>query len=384
MFKCFSKGINASIKTTVGFILSCIFACAFAENTDQNVKKTTVNNYNQSNIFIGLLYLKPHSQNLNYAYWVSGLQPYYQSWHAQTLQPNNSPALELAFNYAIPDSTYNTSIDWMHMSSTTWGSKQASTTTNSKTLELIGPPYEMSPPVFGVKKASSSVKFDFDNIQFNFGKIFNYSSRLHSKVMGGIDILHVNQTMITIFSDMAGANATPYSYALPPDPSFSNKSNSKSKYVGAGLDIDINVEYEIAQGIGLIGQGIGLLTAGTINTQQQFTGTSASLTALGIGTSRQDITTPNHTQIVPGFDGKLGLFYHYTGTKFINLTIEAGYRMLTFLNVISTIKPNTLVQPGTDAAVPEFSTGTMALVSVVKEDSFFSLSGPYVNFKVTM
>jgi hypothetical protein len=368
-------------KIIVNMALSCILIYSTTASVAAS-KEKAIDKHNNTSVHASLLYLQPNSSSLDYAYWVTGVQPYYQSWHSQKITPDNAPMFDVGFYYAFPDSTYGASLDWMHLGATSSGFKQATQNTDFTTLEFVAPPFEMSPPVFGIKRADAKVNFSFDNIEMNFSKIFNYGSRLHTTISAGLDILHVGQTLNTVFSDFAGVTATPYSYALPADPSYSFQLLSKSKYVGAGPDLGLNVEYDLIYGLGLIGQAVGSLTAGTTNTQELFSATSARLTSLGRGNSHQQITTPNQTQVVPGFDGKLGVFYHYKSEKIANITIEGGYRMLSYLNAITTIRPNTLVQPSTVSITPEFATGTMAIVSIVKENSPFNLNGAYVDFKL--
>ncbi len=348
------------------------------------LEKEQVEHTNRSNAHLSFLYMKPGSSNLVYAYWVAGIQPYYQSWHAQMLQPQNSPGYDVGISYALGQTDYSTKTDWMHINTRDNAGKQATQNTDLSTLEFVGPPFEMSPPVFGIKKVDSTVNFNFDSVDLNISKLFEITPGLQANFFGGLNILHVGQTISTTFSQQAGVPATSYSYALDADPAYSFQLKSQSKYVGAGPDLGLNLEYAVINGFGLIGEASGSLTTGTTTTQEQFTSTSQRLTAIGIGISHQAITTPNKTQIVPGFDGKLGVFYRYTGTKIARLTIEGGYRMLNYLNAITTIRPSTLVQPGTTVATPEFSTGTMAIVSVQKEDSPFNLNGPYVDLKIAM
>ena len=133
-----------------------------------------------------------------------------------------------------------------------------------------------------------------------------------------------------------------------------------------------------------MGEFIGMLTAGTIKAEDDFTSTSARLTTLGIGTSHQQITSPDTTQVVMGADGKLGVFYTYQGKNIPEVTIEAGYRMATFVNAISTVTPNTLVQPGTVLTTPEFATGTMAIVSTSATTHPFNFNGPFLNIKIAI
>ncbi|MDP3705597.1 MAG: Lpg1974 family pore-forming outer membrane protein [Legionellaceae bacterium] len=362
------------------FLSSLLHSINAAANTLDKEKRTDT--HNQSGFHIGVLSLQPQSNNLAYAYWVAGIQPYYQNWHAQMLNPSNSLAYELGYNYAVAQTPYSASIDWLHINTSDSSFKQASESSSLLTIEFVAPPFEMSPPVFGIKRADSNLKFGFDNVGINVGKLFEFNSKFRAKLVGGIDILHVDQTITTVFGDFQSIPGTPYSYTLDADPSYSLQVQSQSKYVGVGPDLGLDVEYDVIGGFGMIGQAKGSLTAGTTSTEEFFQGTSANLTALGIGISHQQITTPNKTQVVPGFDGKLGLYYRYFGVKVANFTLEGGYRMLTYLNAITTITPATLVQPGTVTVTPEFATGTLAIVSITKQDSPFNLNGPYINLKI--
>jgi hypothetical protein len=263
-------------------------------------------------------------------------------------------------------------------------SKQASTSTDLTTVEFVGPPYEMSPPVFGIKHVDSRVNYNFDDILFNVGRFVEFDNHVQAKFFGGVSVLKLNQTINTTFSDMAGTPATPYSYPLAPDPSFSFQTQNVSKYLGAGPDLGMKLRFKTSSGFGVMGEFLGMLTAGTMQAQDNFTSTSSRLTTLGIGVSQQQITTPNATQIVLGADGKLGVFYTFEGKNIPEFTIEAGYRIATFINAIQTISPNTLVQPGTVIVTPEFATGTMAIVSTNSPSSPFNFNGPFINFKLAI
>lgn len=339
----------------------------------------------KSFFYASLLYAQPTSDNLKYATFVAGDQPYKQSWHYLAIDPAFQPAFELGLNYAIPCSPYSASIFWTHLNTHDTSHKQASTNTDLTTVEFVGPPFEMSPPVFGIKRVDAKASFNFDNILLNFSRLIVYSPQLQARVFGGISVLNLHQIVTTTFSDYAGTPATPYSYPLPPDPSFSFELKNTSKYLGAGPDVGMSVQYEVGAGFGVLGQFIGMLTAGTIKTQDDFTSTSRRLTEIGIGTSHQEITAPNATQIVFGADGKLGFYYNYPCfLSAADVMIEAGYRMATYLNAISTVNPNTLVQPGTVFITPEFSTGTMAIVSTDARSRPFSFNGPFLNLKVAI
>lgn len=337
---------------------------------------------NKSFFSIGLLYLKPNSDNLKFATFVSGIQPYYQSWHYQDINPIYHPAFELGAGYAIHNSPYSATVYWTHLNSDDYASKQASTSTNLTTVEFVAPPFEMSPPVFGIKHVSAKVNFAFDHVMLDISKSTEYGSHIQTQFSGGLSILNLNQTLTTTFSDYAGSPATPYSYATPPDPLYSFQLQNISRYLGIGPNIGFGVRYQSDSGFGVLGQILGMMTVGTIKTQDNFASTSARLAALGINTSYQHLTVPNATQLVFGADGKLGGFYHFHMNHMTDVTIDLGYRMATFLNAIATVNPSTLVQPGTVTVTPEFATGTMAIVSTDTRTRSFGFNGPFLDVKV--
>jgi hypothetical protein len=364
--------------------LLCYSSVGHADQAPLASKLLSESENNKSSFYFGLLYIKPNSNNLKYATFVSGTQPYYQSWHYQEINPNYHPAFEAGISYAIPHTSYSATASWTHLNSNDTAYKQASTSTDLTTVEFVGPPYEMSPPVFGIKRVDSKVNFAFDNVLFNLSKLVEFEPGLQTRFFGGLDLLNLNQNVTTTFSNYAGSPPTPYSYPLAPDPSFSFQTENVSKYFGVGPDLGMSLRYKTKSGFGIMGEFMGLLTAGTIKAQDNFTSTSARLTTLGIGTSHQQITTPDSTQIVLGADGKLGVFYNYQGKNIPDITIEAGYRMATYVNAISTISPNTLVQPGTVIVTPEFATGTMAIVSTNASSRPFNFNGPFLNIKIAI
>lgn len=357
-------------------LASLLFGSCIAHATNEYIN-------NKSFFYLSVLDIKPNSDNLKYATFVSGVQPYFQSWHYQAISPSYHPAFELGYNYAIHDTSYSAALFWTHLQSNDTDSKQASTSTDLSTVEFVAPPFEMSPPVFGIKHVDAKVNFGFDEVLLNVSKLFDFGSHVEARLSGGLGIINVNETLTTTFSDYAGSPGTPYSYATPPDPLYSFALKNVSRYVGIGPNVGFNAQYQTDSGFGVMGQILGLVTVGSISTEDDFTSTSTRLTALGIGTSNQKITAPNATQVVLGADGKLGVFYHFPKSFIPNtsITIDAGYRMATFLNAISTVNPNTLVQPGTVVITPEFATGTMAIVSTDARSRPFSFNGFFLDLK---
>lgn len=333
-------------------------------------------NKNQVEVDLGWLYLKPMSNNYTYAYYVAGTQPYFQDWHAQAVNPNYTSTLELNLRYALQN-PLNVSLNWLHLNSSDSASKQGNQTLAFANIEFVGPPFEMSPPVFGIRHADATLTYHYDDVALNLEKILETPRWMKAKIIPGMNILYLKQNLTSKFSDLVGAEPTPYTYPLPPDPSFSFRIQAISEFIGIGPSLGVNGQIEMLQGLSIIGAVIGSLNVGTISVQENFTSTSEQLTNLGIGVSKQQVTVPNKTQIVPGIDGKIGLHYQFKSLNFVNMSVEGGYRLISYMNAISTISPQTLVQPGDNPGVPEFSTGTMAIVSMTQQDRPFNLNGPY-------
>jgi hypothetical protein len=352
-----------------------VFASAATDNMADNDK---------TSFHLTALYLQPYSNNLKYAVFVSGTQPYHQSWHNQSINYGYSPAFDLGFNYAFTQSPYGLSVDWLHAGTSDSSSKQASTNQTLTTVEFVAPPYDVGPGLFAVKRADSTVKNNFNSIEINIGRVFAYGEHIRGKLFGGLNVLSISQNLTTTFSDLRGyPEITGQAYALPPDPSFYFQTKNTSDYLGLGPDLGFNIRYVASNGLGLVGQMLGSLTAGSMSAQDNFTSASRRLILLGINPSQQSITAPNSTQIVPGFDSKLGAIYSHAWLN-VNLALEAGYRFAYYMNAISGISPQTLVQAGTNPTIPEFATGTMAINSTATFNSPFSLSGPYLEFTVSM
>lgn len=329
------------------------------------------------------LYLKPMSNNHTYAYYVAGEQPYSQSWHAQSVNPSYSSAFELDFFYHFPESLLNANVDWIHLDTSDSASKRGNQSTDFATVAFVGPTFNMGPQVFGIRRADAELRYDYDDVAINLEKIFVLSEEwLSAKIMGGVNSLYLRQSLSTTFSDFVGAT-TPLTFPLPADPNFSFNIHSVSKFMGAGPDLGLHGQLNLFKGLSIIGTGFVSLNVGSTSVQENFQSTSTELINNGIAISKQQITTPNKTQVVPGFDGKLGLMYQIKNKWISDFRVEGGYRVITYMNAISTTTPQTMVDTGT-GNLPNFSTGTMGIVSAAQQDRPFNLNGPYLALRLSV
>lgn len=205
---------------------------------DENIKHTLT-------LQLGWSDLKPMSNNHTYAYEVAGTQPLFQDWHARVVNPTYTSAWELGLQYALQPNQYGLSLNWLHLNSNDKAFQQGNQTLDLADIEFVAPPFEMSPPVFGIRRADAKLKYYFDDITFNMEKSFEISTCIHAKLLGGLNIVRLKQNLTTIFSDYVGSLPTAYSYALPPDPLFSFQVQSISQFIGIGPDLGVTGDIEI-------------------------------------------------------------------------------------------------------------------------------------------
>jgi hypothetical protein len=330
-----------------------------------------------------ILYLQPTNNDLKYAVFVFNTQPYSQDWAYQILNPSYSPAFDIVAGYAFKHSPYRVSVDWLHFHSSDSSSKQANPIVSLANVQFVAPPYDVGPAVFGIKHASSSVVFNANDVGVHAARAFEFDDGMFQmSLFGGVNFLHVKQDTSTTFSDYPGALPTSVTYATAPDPIYSFRTDNKSQYVGAGPDFGINVLFKMKYGFSLVTQAQAMLTAGNMSARDNFTSVSTRLKAVGIPQSQQYISSPNRTQVVPGFDTKLGLQYQFTSNNQYHVMIEGGYRVAEFVNAITAISPGSLVQVGQNIATPEFATGTMAIQSTDTRQSTLGLNGLYLDIKL--
>lgn len=360
------------------WILSSIFATtplyAAALEKDGHPSLITVN--------ASLLYLKPVSNTLRYAALVYGPQPYSQSWSYQQITPAYSPAFEVGMNYGFANSSYQVSTEWLHLHTNDSSTLSASSAQDTRTIQFISPPYDVGPSLIGIKKALGQSSFDFDNVELNIGKSIDAGYGIQATVFGGLNFIHLNQILTTTFTDNIGGDITALTYATVPDPGFYLQGQNTSNYNGAGPDLGIEAQYKMKYGFGVLMRALGSLTVGSVSLTDVFHARSVRLSEIGIAESFQQLTTPSMTQVVPGFDGKLGLSYDGVWKGSSTYSIELGYRVSSYLNAISQVNPTTLVQSGKTTSAPEFATGTLAIGSVGVTQSAFNMNGPYLNLKV--
>lgn len=330
-----------------------------------------------------LIYLQPRGYPTIYGVVISGLQPYNPSWSEKIVDMGYVPGFEIGVGYQPFVRSEMVALTWMHLDAT----KDAATNVpigltvypNGNTnYQTVAPIYDMGPGIFGIKSATGANHFAFDraslqidNISQKKRELFNKS--LHSAFKLGLDVIRINQSLTSTYFNNVGFPATTLSYAVPADPGYKFIDKATSGYWGVGPSLGVDLAYGLHDTFQILSQSLISLTCGPVTSKDNFQGFSS----LNPNVGPQSLSTPSQVTIVPGFETKLGLEYQNYRWQKYQFSIQAGYRLASYLNAIWMVRPATLVLPGT-AAGPEVATANMNIRTPAYEKNNFTWNGPYL------
>ena len=137
--------------------------------------------------------------------------------------------------------------------------------------------------------------------------------------------------------------------------------------------LGVSGQYGLPYHFGIIGEISASGLIGMLDSVTNYASSSPQLAINGITTNYQSISPRNASQLVPSLEGKLGLNYQFSMHD-MTWTVEAGYEYSTYFNAITTYNPSTVFG--------EVNLGTIALSSLDKWVSNFSLNGPFAGLRV--
>ena len=210
------------------------------------------------------------------------------------------------------------------------------------------------------QQAHATARFNYDVINLDAGQLVNYGNQTQLRFFAGLSGAQLKETLDAAFQD----NAATYNI----------NSENKSKFTGAGPLFGVDGYYQLPYNVGFIGTATASALIGSLQASTQYTSYSPQLAAAGITTNYQSITPKSTQQVVPGLDGKLGLNYSHVLGKGSEFTLEVGYEYATYFNAIVAYNPAVIFG--------EVNLGTIALSSLNKSVSNFSVNGPFINASV--
>lgn len=303
------------------------------------------------------LALKPGASNLNYVIYNKELPTQSPSWTETELKPGFKFGFEFGGRFVFPQGN-DINLTWTHLDNTTSSSIQAPSDSF-----FVGPDYQIGPDSLIVRSATGKAEFKYDVINLDAGQFVNFGQNTQMRFFGGLSNTYLRELVdATYFGNVtAGPFAGPFSAAR----------NLTAKFTGIGPRIGMDGSYNIYDGFGVFGEGAISVLIGDLYSKVDLIGTGVELTALfHQAINNQFIKDKNITQVIPGFDAKLGLSYKHTFDNCMILTLRAGYQGAVYINAINQYLPQTLVQP--------LSTGGIFVDTMAHVQSNYSVQGPFV------
>ena len=262
-----------------------------------------------------LLFLQPSAGDFEqYATLVSPLPIPTPNWSNQSIDPKYSPAFRVGLRY-MPTNSDDLGLNWTHLRATDGASVSAAPN------QFVGPPYSVGPPAgvaFTNGTANGSLQSSFDAVNLDAGHTFCADCPFQLRVFGGVEFARVGENLTGAFQ--SGAT--------------SHSDTTSSLFTGAGPRLGARGQYNVGQ-FQFFGEAAGAGLIGTSQTGINFTTASPTLSALGIITNNQALTSPNATEVVPSFDARLGAAYAFPLSDYGFFKVELGYQVAVYFDAVN-------------------------------------------------
>lgn len=225
---------------------------------------------------------------------------------------------------------------------------------------MVGPFFEIGPDASPFFQADGKVKFNFNEINANYGQNVNFGDRLTTNLFVGVSFVEVCQDLnYTYAGTKSGKNV-------------SRNISTPTKFRGAGPQFGIDFSYDIFKGL-----GFGARLAGSIlNGQSSNHTTYTSLSGLTTQSPNiQTTKTNNISLVVPSLFQRIGLVYVYEFCDHYSIKAEAGYQAQLYFNVLQT------VDMGSEVVTPPVQSSAIGVYARTfqRNISNFSLTGAYLS-----
>ena len=304
------------------------------------------------------LVVQPTGSHLHYAAEADPLPAPSPHWKIHDIDTD----YHFGFNVGIGMISHCTNMDlrinWEHFHSSD------SASVNVGSTNMIGPFFEIGPDAEPYRQASGTVTFHFDQANIISGLYVNFGDRLKTNLFGGVNFARIKQTLSSFYSDFSGDSR---SIVTP------------SLFSGAGPQLGMNFCYQIAQGFHLTGGSSGSLLVGPQKNNTTYKSISPLQVGAGVTPPNPQTTTgKQQTQVVPGFEGKLGLSYVFNFCDHYMVKLEAGYKAEIYLNAIQSVDMGSEVIDLT----PSVSAVGVYARTFQNNLSNFALAGPYFTLDI--
>lgn len=311
------------------------------------------------------LFLQPNGSNIYYAVEafpfdtsiaVPEVSP---NWEVFEINPDYRSGFEVGAKVLFPKSDMNLTLNWERLHTSDSSSMDIALPGN-----MVGPFFNIGPNSTLYTRAQGRATFHFDTARFLVGKKICFMNDLRTNLYAGAAFARIKQTVFSNFFNQFGAT--------------SRSINAPSTFTGAGPQFGVDFDYRLFAQLYFTGNSSVTLLMGQLKNHTTFKSYSPGLSGFGIPQPNvQRTNVPNRTQVIPGFEEKLGFSYLFCFGP-CRLTLAAGYQFQIYLDAVQSVD---MTAPQVLPPLIAGLTVDMGVYAVGFERTLsnFMLTGPYVS-----
>lgn len=307
---------------------------------------------------VKFLYLQPTANNLGYAAEAIPLPLPSPDWIIHDIRPDYHPAFEVSLNAQSCDSCFNGEVRYTRFHS------EDSNSTNVGTENMVGPFFEIGPDAINYLTSKGKCTFDYNAIDLTLGYGFCLQDCFHANLFAGIGGVRIKEKVTSHFADASGL--------------ITRKITTPISFTGIGPELGMDFSYAFCGNFQLVGSTTAALLVGNIKNHTNYVSNIPEVDAEGIPMPNEQSTKGHKkTQVVPAFEGKLGIAYNFCLCDW-NVGIDAGYEVRYYINALQStdISSEVITPPDVPDKVGVFARTFKHTLSD------FALAGPYVALNI--
>lgn len=304
------------------------------------------------------LYLQPSGTHLHYGAEADPLPAPTPNWKIHDIKPDYHVGFEVKAKAFCHEKNTVAFVTYSHFNATD------SSSTSLPSSDMIGPFFEIGPDATPYNKAKGHADFKYNALNLDYGISVNFGNSLHTTLFAGIGGVSIKETLSTFYSN--------------PDGSVTRNIKTPSSFLGAGPQLGLDFAWNLCGGWNITGSGVTSLFVGNVKNHTTYKSISPALAELGIvPPNTQSTHGHSRTQVVPAFEGKLGIAYDFPICEtYVNL--EAGYEVRYYVNAIQS------ADIGSEVVTPPVAPDTVGVYARTFQRATgpFALAGPYFKLEV--
>lgn len=311
---------------------------------------------------IGALYLRPTTANNRYLTSFSSFSAGSTSADEYTVYDVDQEydwGYQIGVGYVIPNSSNDVRVDWQHLDANSDENRVVNAEDLTNVFLSIPLIVDSGVGSDGAQiNTSAQMENHFDVIDLTFGQFINVGPRLHTRLFTGLRYMRLQ-------------NELEASYEFENNSSFSTQASlvgiynteTTSTFNGLGPVFGITADYNAGWGLGVTATVDAALLVGNIDFEPSYVRLNSSLNPVVDAEFDYD----DQGVVSPAFDAKLGVNYGYHWNNGMMFTLELGYQVTKYFDVIESFD-DSITRPLETAANTDLTN--------------FGLNGPYLTLNV--